>query len=511
MLTSLFLFGLVLSFITSETTEASSSPILPFTKSGTRPSARDKHLPRRSKRSSVVLPVSNEYGVQYNVNLTFGTPPQSIGVQLDTGSSNLWVPAAKAPICADNSCYAGAYEANKSSTYRYVSNGFEMDYYEPSDKDIGDYVTDNVGVDGLPISDVSFGVAYNGEDNVGVLGISFGFEEEGPETPTLLDLMKSQGLIDRRAYSIYLDDLDSDTGSIIFGGIDPTRYSGELISLPMQPDYSIGVSDLSISLTGISMTDAKGRTHQITTADFEAIPANLDTGTFDMELPLDIAGAVITGMGAVYTADWDYVVPCRYGQPEEGAEVIPSFSFTFGGPQGPTINVPLSQMLTEADFHFESGERACSLGIDPVDTDLGGYVILGDSFLRSAYVVFDLDNRQIAMAQAQYATHPAEEGGERGRAIVDIPSGAGLPYVTSTATVPVDTSLFPSNTVYDSEYGHLATLQPATPTYDLGTSTTATASTGKAPRLHLPAGGDGMWVTFICMVAAGVSGLTVWL
>ena len=81
-----------------------------------RPSLQTKkHL---RARDSVGLALANSYGIQYNVNLTLGSPPQQIGVQLDTGSSNFWVNGAKNSICDDDGCYLGAYHPNDSSTYK---------------------------------------------------------------------------------------------------------------------------------------------------------------------------------------------------------------------------------------------------------------------------------------------------------------------------------------------------------------------------------------------------------
>ena len=194
-----------------------------------------------------------------------------------------------------------------------------MDYYNPNDYDEGDYVKDMVGLGGKTLDDVSFGVAYKGYDPVGVLGISFTFEEMGRMDPTVLDLMKQQGLIDRKAYSLFLNSLDTAAGSILFGGIDTSRYSGNLISLPLQRDYTRNITDLSVALTSVSITDASGKTTPIlpparpgstTPATFDPVPACLDSGTWDLELPVSIADSIVSGMGGTFTVADGYVVPC---------------------------------------------------------------------------------------------------------------------------------------------------------------------------------------------------------
>ncbi|UZP41314.1 hypothetical protein NXS19_009130 [Fusarium pseudograminearum] len=48
---------------------------------------------------------------------------------------------------------------------------------------------------------------------------------------------------------------------------------------------------------------------------------------------------------------------------------------------------------------FTNGQAACSFGIAPSTSQVS---ILGDTFLRSAYVVFDLDNNEISLAQSNF-------------------------------------------------------------------------------------------------------------
>jgi hypothetical protein len=114
---------------------------LDFTKQSPRRDARSLLSPR-----SLDLDLLNGAGLQYWVNITVGTPPQALSVQLDTGSSDLWIPSAAAPICAVNNgvagCPNGAFNPSQSSTYKLVAHDFNMSYYDPTDNDSGDYISD---------------------------------------------------------------------------------------------------------------------------------------------------------------------------------------------------------------------------------------------------------------------------------------------------------------------------------------------------------------------------------
>lgn len=111
-----------------------------------------------------------------------------------------------------------------------------------------------------------------------------------------------------------------------------------------------------------------------------------------------------------------------------------SFDFRFNGK---VIRVPLSEMIVnayadmqdelmldpEARRLFGDWDSICIFGIGST-ADFGfdgdGFTLLGDTFLRSAYVVYDLANEQIGLAQANFDTDETD--------LVDIESG-DLPEV----------------------------------------------------------------------------------
>lgn len=112
-------------------------------------------------------------------------------------------------------------------------------YAAPGDSDAGDWATDTLVIGSSPgIKDQQIGVARAGFDPHGVMGIGYDSNESGTAPngtyPSVMDNLVDQGIIERKAYSLYLNDLAANRGSVIFGGIDTTKYTGDLVALPFQ-------------------------------------------------------------------------------------------------------------------------------------------------------------------------------------------------------------------------------------------------------------------------------------
>jgi Eukaryotic aspartyl protease len=273
--------------------------------------------------------------------------------------------------------------------------------------------------------------------------------------PTIVQAMVANGDIDRESYSLYLNDQNNGKGVIIFGGVDSTKYTGDLVALqtiPTNNGYS-NYSAFNVALTGISIKDETS-TRLLTEADFQ-VPALLDSGTTMTYLPPGAFDAISKGFGLS-----SYAVPCAYAQ--SSAALI----YHFGGEGGPSIEVPIAAMLDPPDGSaYDDGTPACYLNV-AVESE--GTATLGDSFMRSGYFVYDLENNLVAIAQV--AANVTNED------ITPIPSGTEIPGCTSTNTLIIPetataTALGPMETASQTLGGSVL---PGTPTFALGSAATAT-------------------------------------
>ena len=189
------------------------------------------------------------------------------------------------------------------------------------------------------------------------------------------------------------------SGNILFGGVDSTKYTGPLVSVPIVPNpiAATKIQPFSVQLTGLTAQSPSGV--------FSIIPANntvplwsiLDSGAPQILLPDHYLEPLFQYLGVTFAQEVGFpVVPCNLST----SDVV--FSFYFAGPLGPKINIPIGvvvipQLPIENGATYSDGSPYCFLGIGPSHQF---FALLGDPFLRSAYVVFDLENSQIALAQA---------------------------------------------------------------------------------------------------------------
>ena len=326
--------------------------------------------------------------------VSLGTPPQSVIVLVDTGSSELWVDpeCSTAPdLDEEKLCEEfGKYDPSKSTTPPLGPLGSEeINYGDPSDKstetsvDI-DYYVDVVGFGGSSnVNNQTFGVVSQSQgQSQGILGLApdltAGFTGQAPY-PLLLDSMASQGTIASRAFSLALGHADTSQGSVVFGGVDKNKFIGSLVQLPIVPGVG-GEARLAVNMKSIGLTDASGaaKAYDLNAEDTNVM---LDSGTSISRMHSAAVTPLLEALDAEVDSQGNYLTSCSQRQ------VGGSVDFGFAGV---TVRIPFS------DFIIDAGSpSACYIGVT-VTTD---QQILGDSVLRGGYFVFDWDNQAIHVAE----------------------------------------------------------------------------------------------------------------
>jgi hypothetical protein len=174
----------------------------------------------------------------------------------------------------------------------------------------------------------------------------------------------------------------------------------------------------------MSITAQDGSATPITDSAF-SIPVILDSGTTLTYLPSAVFSRIVTRIGGVTDPGGSGVilVDCDLRITASNAFI----SYGFGGSGGPIIHVPISEVirsLKTTNIYGSPFKRTCILGIK--STSSSPY-LLGDTFLRSAYVVYDIKNDQVALAQTNFEATDSN--------VVEIDSQAtAIPLLTGVAT-----------------------------------------------------------------------------
>lgn len=364
-----------------------------------------EHVANLAKRSdNVAIDLSNELNM-FTTILELGSDKQKVDVLVDTGSSDLWVMSPSNSYCSSISdskstsnlsdddgkigCSTNAmFNTSTSSSWSKNDTDFSVTYGDFTFAN-GTYGQDTVGYGGVSIEKGSFAVAEHANSTNAVWGIGLiglesivtTIEPDGSLSPTYSNLplqMKEQGIIGHNAYSLWLNDIDSDEGELLFGGVDHSKYSGTLQTVPLISSYSGGVepSAMQVMLNGISVYQGSSIQE---VASF-SLPALLDSGTTLMLMPASFLESISKSIGAQFSSN-GYVGPC---------DLSGGLVFDFSGAE---IFVPFKQLT------FNTGGDTCVLGFSPSGSS---QIILGDTFLRSAYVVYDLENHEISLANTEF-------------------------------------------------------------------------------------------------------------
>lgn len=249
---------------------------------------------------------------------------------------------------------------------------------------------------GVTLDDFQFGVGDESASTMGVLGIGYTVIEVqvnragGPAYPNLPQALVDGGHINNNAYSLWLNDLDASTGSILFGGVNTEKFEGDLVTVPVLGDQGI-YFELAVALSGLQF-DGK----DMAGSDNLPIAVVLDSGTSLMYLPDSIVENIYNEVDVVLNGGTAYAY-C------DDANSDRTLDFTFSGQ---TISIPMNELYISVGTDsrgqpvtFQDGRAACIFGIAPTG---GSTPLLGDTFLRSAYVVYDLQNNEISLAQTRF-------------------------------------------------------------------------------------------------------------
>ena len=322
--------------------------------------------------------IESYMGIQFFGPASIGTPNQNFQVVYDTGSSNLWVPAAS---CGTSCGLKPRFDESRSSTY--VANGEPFAVTYGSGPVNGYMSQDTVTVGSISVQAQLFaevtnatglGMAFAVAQWSGILGLAFADISVNAAPPVFYSMMQQYPNM-QQLFSFYLPKSDSETGELNFGAIDPTKYTGQLTSVPLIAENYWQTEMQSFALGNQTIHGS----------------ANIivDSGTSLLTGPTAVVNQIAAALGANQMVPGRYLLDCSL------IPYYPNMQITIGG---------TTWILTPQDYiiNAEDANVECILGMMGMDMppQVGPLWIMGDVFMKKVFTVFDFGNQMLHFAYA---------------------------------------------------------------------------------------------------------------
>ncbi|KAF9103854.1 Type I transmembrane sorting receptor [Mortierella sp. AM989] len=304
---------------------------------------------------------------EYYGSVQVGTPGQTIRLNFDTGSADIWFPstACTAAACMNHH----RFDNTASSTYRKDGRPWVIVYGDNSGA-AGILGSDMVNVGGISVRQ-TVGLSthetaqFESSPEDGLFGLGFNSIESVKGVKTFMDNAIANNAIAMPVISAFLPSVRRNGGKdgyYLFGGIDNSRYTGNLTYVPVTKKgyWQVHISDVKVGGTSLG----------------SASEGIIDTGTTLLILGNSIATAIHQKInGASYSNfEGGWLVPCSLENSSE------NLSFTMGGQE---FQVPFADLAWAPISH---GSSTCFSGVQGGED---GLWILGDVFIKNNYCVFD--------------------------------------------------------------------------------------------------------------------------
>ena len=325
-------------------------------------SLRDKYVSRFLGETDAI-PLHDYQNAQFYSPITVGTPPQTFNVIMDTGSSNLWVPAS----CGLSCILKHKYDSTKSSTYKADGRDFKIQY--GSGPVAGKLSQDVVSVGDITvpitfaeISDVSgLGLGFALGKFDGILGLAWPQISVSGLTPVFTEIVNEKKLDSVFAFTLH----DNSDGEITFGSYDEKK------------DLTwVGLSNLTYWIFEVDSLSYNGENlssvHQVIA----------DSGTSLIAGPSADISKFATSIGATPVMNGEYSIDCSK------ISTLKDFEVTINGK---VFSIPSSKYIINSN-------NVCILGFIGLDVPNHPLWILGDVFMRTYYTVFDYGNERVGFA-----------------------------------------------------------------------------------------------------------------
>jgi hypothetical protein len=382
----------------------------------------EQQLARELQEVKDSYPVSlgNYDNVQYHVEIEIGNacengPPQIFQVVPDTGSSDLWVPAANCPKCTDLSA---RYDMSKSCTAKNIGERITFKYGDgtiacgTSLKDrvtLGDLVVDDQFV--IQVDDMK---ALTNMKSDGILGLAHHYDkddklDEEKGRTFLYTLFKEHPNLPQQ-FSFYLKGDTGDTSRVVFGDADLPHHAKE-------DEFRYGkayyMANTNLWLTSVWSIGWSNTGVEVEFPDRGTLgaPVLIDSGSSLIVLAPDIYDVLIKELQWRFTncveMKMEQIISCDC-PPANDLSRIPDLVINVIGDDDHQFSLCMaaSEFVLQSMDPLSPGQSACVPALQRGTDNQPVPMILGMTFMRSFYTTFDVKSHRIGFARSNLSPLP---------------------------------------------------------------------------------------------------------
>ncbi|KAK1782714.1 aspartic peptidase domain-containing protein [Copromyces sp. CBS 386.78] len=260
-----------------------------------------------------------EFDVQYLAPVQIGTPPQTVMLNFDTGSSDLWVFSSETP--AKQRKGQKIYNVTESTTAERVDGHVWRISYGDGSSSSGNVYLDKVSIGGVEVGKQAIESATyvsnsftNDAASSGLVGLAF--DSINQVKPRKQKTFFGNAIEDL-AMPLFTANLNkAEPGNYNFGFIDPTEFVGPISFVEVNSSRGFWEFEVTgYTLPASNITEPNNKTDV-----FQSMPhaAIADTGTTLLMLPQPIVDAYYTQIAKARSDNYygGYVFPCNADLPD---------------------------------------------------------------------------------------------------------------------------------------------------------------------------------------------------
>ncbi|KAI9014342.1 rhizopuspepsin 4 precursor [Phycomyces nitens] len=313
------------------------------------------------------------YDIMYYGNVTIGTPPQSMRLVFDTGSSDLWAVSTSCDSCGPKQT---KFDPKKSKTYKKTKRTWEISYGDGSTASgklgydtlrLGNLTIKKQGIELAEFESPSF--MYKPID--GLLGLGFSKLNTLKNILTPVDNLIKQKAIKKPIFSTYYGKAaNTGGGEIVFGDYNPKHIDGPLTTLAVNKTQGFW---------GVDVNAVKVGNQSVITSPFDAI---IDTGTTLLLFTDEVAHSIAQVYNAIDRRDGTFIIDCDTTK-------LKPLHLKLGKRQ---FTIPVESLI----FHNEPGRCTAGFGYGGLP-----FTILGDTFIKNHYIIFNQNIPNVKIARSK--------------------------------------------------------------------------------------------------------------